>query len=634
MNDRKALDKAGFQTGDTHTAAEVRRAAIREQLQSTLPSLVNGDGLLDANALRDTVGIEGFSPPTQGYGLNFAGKGLARIKADEPTTKELRVDLEQSKHFDETANIIIRGDNLDALKILQQSYVGAVKMIYIDPPYNTPNANFVYKDGFKETEGKLIEKYGLDEEAIQFFENMVGTLTHSGWLFAMYPRLRVARELLADDGLLFVSIDDNEQANLKILCDESFGTENFVAALPTVMNLKGNQDQFAFAGTHEYTLVYAKNAEVATIAQFPIDEDAMDSWEQDERGYFKKGASLKGTGVNAPRSARPDLFFPIFVTPQGACYVTADNLPRDKADLEVLPITRGSEVSWRWSKKKIQQDGGDIIVESSNGSVAFYKKQRAALGDLPSKKPKSLFYRPEYSSGNGTERVKALFGDRVFDNPKPVALVKDFVRLATPEGGLVLDFFAGSGTTAEAVMQLNHQDGGKRRFILVQADEVIGKKTSTGQAAVDFCEANGLVPLISSLCIERANRAGKEIRQGGFLDNGLDVGYKVFSLADKPDVTEGDDGQIALVSSRQSALDVLYSMMAASGEVLLTDPIVPEEVDKVYKVGASYFVLDKCEMDLRELSDSRVYINGYAEFSLLDWLNALGLDKELVKILY
>ena len=262
-----------------------------------------------------------------------------------------------------------------------------------------------------------------------------------------------------------------KQSDLRVICNEIFGEENFVASLPTIMNLKGNQDEYGFAGTHEYTLVYARNKSIGNLGFFKIDEsdDEFSKWEEDEIGYFKKGANLKSTGVNAPREKRPNLFFPIYVSSDGTFSIDE----KIENSTELYPVTDGKEMSWRWSKEKFRNEKFNVIISEENGNFSIYKKQRPELGDLPTKKAKSIFYKPEYSSGNGTAQLKEIFGEKVFNNPKPIDLIKDFLQLSTfnSQFSTVLDFFAGSGTTGHAVLKLNAEDGGKRRFILCTNNE-------------------------------------------------------------------------------------------------------------------------------------------------------------------
>ena len=345
--------------------------------------------------------------------------------------------MAEIKDFDENLDgLLIHSENFQALGLMQEKYKEQVKCIYIDPPYNTGNDGFIYKDSYQ----------------------------HSGWLSMMENRLIEAREKLSDDGVIFISIDDNEQARLKNLCDKVFGTENFVASLPTIMNLKGNQDQFGFAGTHELIFVYGKLKVNLDLGHLKINEENLDTWEEDEKGFFKKGANLKATGTNAPRNKRPNLFFPIYVSTDNSLSLSA------VVDAEeIFPITNGEEVSWRWSKEKFLSNINDVITQRGDNGLSLYKKQRPELGDLPSKKPKSVFYKPEYSSGNGTQQIKSLFIEReIFSNPKPLALISDLQEIAMFSKKYILDYFAGSGTTGHAVINLNREDGGKRKYIMVE----------------------------------------------------------------------------------------------------------------------------------------------------------------------
>lgn len=382
--------------------------------------------------------------------------GLVWEERSEDTAEELAttfplVEIDPKRaigNSSETQNLLIEGDNLFSLTALAYTHAGLVDVIYIDPPYNRGSNDFKYNDDFVNPEDSF---------------------RHSKWLSFMHKRLRLARKLLADSGVIVISIDDNEQANLKLLCDEIFLPQNFLGCLPTIMNLKGNQDQAGFAGTHEYTLVYAKDKPLMSLGTFDVDEEALEEeWQQDETGWWKQGAGLKSTGANGPREKRPNLFYPLYVKPDGS-----EVTPDKKAGFdEVLPITDGREMTWRWQASTARELSSDLIANGSSPNWTIYKKQRPELGDLPSKKPKSIFYKPKYSTTNGTNELKNILGERAFDYPKPVELVHDLVKIASSKkDALVLDFFAGSGTTGQAVLALNARDGGTRRFILCTNNE-------------------------------------------------------------------------------------------------------------------------------------------------------------------
>jgi adenine-specific DNA-methyltransferase len=408
-------------------------------------------------------------------------------KTQEQFEKEaegkLPVLVEDKKREIETdpakpVNILIEGDNYHALSVLNYTHSKSIDVIYIDPPYNTGNKDFKYNDQF------------IDRE---------DTFRHSKWIAFMSKRLKLAKNLLKDTGVIFISIDDNEIANLKLLCDDIFLENNFIALLPTIMNLKGNQDEFGFAGTHEYTLVYSKNKGTAKFGEFPVEEEELEKWDEDEIGFYKKGAPLRATGEESNRADRTKMFYPILVdkktlkidaTISEPEYLSLydenlgsfndENLKKiikkyEKEFHVVLPFNEdGSYGRWRWgwSLKNIEKMKTDAIVNTSGKIITLYKKQRPEIGDFITKKPKSIFYKPEYSSSSATSFLKKVFGGaKAINNPKPIELIKDLLLIGGNINAVALDFFAGSGTTGQAVLELNRGDGGNRQFILCTNNE-------------------------------------------------------------------------------------------------------------------------------------------------------------------
>ena len=361
--------------------------------------------------------------------------------------------IEENPTISDKDNLILKGNNLLALHSLKKKYAGKIKLIYIDPPYffrktTKNNDSFVYNSNFK----------------------------LSTWLTFMKNRLLAAKELLKDDGLLFISIDDDGQAYLKILLDEIFGVENFISTLPTIMNLKGNNDEFGFSGTHEYTLAVAKDIEQASILEYKVDEDEIfNKWKFDEYGIYKEADNLRATGANAPREKRPNLFYPIFYNKQKEYFYISDkDVPTNKNDIKILPISpNGDELSWYWGKETFNQKKYNLILKLTGNGYQFYRKQRPKLGEIPTKKPKSILYKPEYSSSNATNQLRELFDNKVFNNPKPLNLIKDIIEISTNKNDIILDFFSGSGTTGHAVLDLNKEDGGNRKFIMVEQMDYI-----------------------------------------------------------------------------------------------------------------------------------------------------------------
>lgn len=628
---------------------------LKDFIKENISSMLGSDGEPDLGKIRDILGLSSLN----GYELKFPGKGIANALYSAPIYKELK-NIDENKSNKINENFIIKGDNLDALKILAKGYTNKIKMIYIDPPYNTMNNDFIYNDNFRADFDAIARISGLIDESGNKSKNLEemerifkGTRTHSAWLCFMYPRLKLARDLLKDDGVIFISIDDNEQANLKLLCDEIFGEENFVGNLPTIMNLKGNNDEFGFAGTHEYTIVFAKNKDKLRIGEFDISDDEIEDWQFDEKGYYKQGANLKRTGQNAPREDRPNLYFPILINKTNSKVVsiteseyeaiydkntkkfnddyleTLKNEYENKGFYFILPITNNQKVTWRWSYNKILAESDEIII-SQNGTIGLYKKQRPSLGDIPSKKPKSLLYKPTYSSGNGTELIKKIFASKVFSNPKPLDLIKDIIKISTNNNDIILDFFAGSGTTAHAVMAQNLADNGNRKFILVQLDESIDEKKS--KTAFDFCknELKSEIPNISDITIERVKRAKKALNS--------QMEFSVYEMTDEPDI----DVQENLFGARQiiNPLDLVTNMLLKSGNEISGKNIECVIENRLYKVGNDYFVLDLLQKDDKELfkvldkdKNGNVYADIYINCDIEVWLNFYAKFKERLRIL-
>ncbi len=388
-------------------------------------------------------------------------------------------------------NMIIEGDNLIALKALLPEFSNRIDVVCIDPPYNTGNDNgqgkgWIYND---RVNSPLIKEWFAKEVGLDDLTR------HDKWCCMISPRLKLLRELMKDEGSIFISLDDNEMYTLRSLMNEIFGEENFIALLPTIMNLKGNQDQFAFAGTHEYTLVYAKNKIKSRFYEFELDDEDADDWEYDNIGPFKKGRGLLADGKGKFREERQYMYFPLLVkdgkvfliqeSEYKKIYDVTSNSFNDKYvdDLVkkytkegykvVLPIdSNNNKLRWTWGfDKKFMSHLDEIIVTETKNGLSLNKKQRPTLGELPSKKPKTIFYKPQYSSGNGTNQLKELLPDKEFNNPKPIDLIKDFIIISTDKNAIILDSFSGSGTTMHAVLELNKEDGGNRKCIMVQMPE-------------------------------------------------------------------------------------------------------------------------------------------------------------------
>jgi adenine-specific DNA-methyltransferase len=458
-------------------------ALFHEVVTETKDEKGNIKKVVDFDKLRQILSDEIVEGPRERYGLNWVGKKEALYNANKSTSKTLRPVKEESVDFENTKNIYIEGDNLDALKIIQESYLGKVKMIYIDPPYNT-GKDFIYKDNFKMNKEEYDKKSEIiDEEGNKLVQNTESNgRFHSDWLSMMYSRLKVARNLLTDDGVIFISIDDHEVHNLRKIMDEIFGEENFVATFVWQKNFAPKNDNKYISVSHEYIVLYTKNKENFNRNLLPRKEKHNKDYsnpDNDSRGLWTSGSLLATTfsekGVFAIIAPNGKVHLP----PKGRC--------------------------WRFSKERIKEliDDNRIWFGKDGNNVPRIKR---FLSEMPNGiVPQSWLPYTEVGSGqDGTQHTKKIFNNKViFDFPKPISLIKHLLQIATNKNDIILDFFSGSATTAHAVMELNAEDGGNRQFIMVQLDEKTDEKSEAYKAGYKT------IPEIGR---ERIRRAGKKIK--------------------------------------------------------------------------------------------------------------------------
>ena len=595
-----------------------------KKLKELLPSVFNSDGQLDTKALTDAVGIPNTTTNNQGYELTFAGKGLARVEADRPTDLELKTERTQSKNFGTTGNVVIRGDNLDALKILYQNYKKKIKMIYIDPPYNTKGDNFVYKNDFRQNDKELIEKLNLSEETIDFLQSVYGTRSHSGWLAFMYPRLKLARKLLREDGFIFITIDHYELNNLICIADELFGEENRLGIITILHNPKGRNLAKFFSENSEFMLVYSKNKSEASFRQIAITKRIQDTFDlEDQLGKYRLDPFMR-VRKDSTREKKPDFFYPLFVSPDLSEISTKFKC----GYCEVLPINNEEkEFSWKTKRETFEIRNAKKNFEAKRVDdkiIIFnkYREQEVLKNVWIEKKYQSEFY--------GTNIVKDLFGVNIFSYPKSLYAVMDTLKLTTESDDIVLDFFAGSGTTGHAVMKLNAEDGGNRKFILVQLDE----KLKVGTTAHTFCKNNGLERTISSICIERLHRAGEKILQE-MRDCKLlqDIGYRVFSLTPKPQIVQ-DQNIFKVEHPRKNINDTLLNMLVANRKPLDTQ-IECLEKELLYRANNEIYLLGNIELDkLNKYEELRINLDGWAEIDLTQFMNLIADSSYDLHVIY
>ena len=548
---------------------------------------------IDADVLRQEISAAVVEGSQERYQFTWPDKKKSVVLANQPIAKTLRLDRSKSVGRDgtpgsiDTENIYIEGDNLDALKLLQETYLGKVKMIYIDPPYNTGN-DFVYEDDFRQDTDEYIAGSGqLDEQGNRLVQNTESNgRFHTDWLNMLYPRLRIARDLLTDDGIIFISIDDNEVENLKKLCNEVFGDSNFVA----IINWKGRggrQDSRYYAAVHEYILCYAKSKNYFVAGEEIKTGDVYPKFDNDS-GRFYKTQLLRKWGSNSRREDRPNLFYPIIAPDGSEVYPMLDNSQRPS-----LPSI-GNEGCWRHGASTMEKniaEGRVEFVKQSNGDWIAYEKIFAPLeGEEKTKKYTTWIE----ETNDGANVVKNLFSSAVFDYPKTPSLIVRFIKMANVENGdTVLDFFSGSATTAHAVMQLNAEDGGNRKFILVQLPELTDEKSEARKAGYET---------ICDIGEERIRRAGRKIKDESPLTTAdLDVGFRVF----KVDSSNMENVYYSPADYKQDQLDffadnikpdrtpedLLFQVMLDLG-ILLSSEIEETEIDgkKVFSVAGGYLI--------------------------------------------
>ena len=523
---------------------------------------------IDFDQLRQELSGRIVDGPQERYQLNWPGKREALLTANAPIAKTLRPCREESVDFDTTQNLFIEGDNLDALKLLQETYLNKVKMIYIDPPYNTGN-DFIYDDDFAEDTASYFERSKqTDDIGNRMIANTESNgRKHSDWLSMCYPRLRLARNLLSDEGIIFISIDDHEQANLKKLCDEVFGEDNFRGKISRVTGTPSGQGYGILVNEVDFILVYSKSS-AATLLGLPFSAEDEKIYDQEDNAGKYLTRSLRKTGGEDRKSDRPTMYFGV-EAPDG-------NL--------VFPIGPGGyESRWRCSKKAYEELKSQALIEwksiSENG-IAVWKPYQKFYLDGRTKQPSNLWQGIEGNKKASID-IKALFGSKVFDTPKPIELLEQCLKIASRPTDLILDFFAGSATTAHAVMRLNAQTGSSRRHITVQLPEICEEHSEAAQAGYKN---------IAEISKERIRRAGLKIKHDNAGKAGidkLDVGFRVLKIDSSnmkevfytPDAVSQDllSDQVNNIREDRTAEDLLFQVLLDWG-VDLALPISKETI--------------------------------------------------------
>ncbi len=587
-------------------------------------SIENDDKLtLDTGKLKALLGD--FSEiKEEGYGLDFVGKKIALNQAFKKNNKVLKpLNESTSKH------ILIKGDNLDALKILRQSYSEKIKMIYIDPPYNTKNENFIYDDDFSQSNEEVLKTLDYSKEKLDYIKNLFGSKCHSGWLSFMYPRLLLAKDLLKQDGVIFISIDDNEAAQLKLLCDEIFGEGNFVAEMPRLTKKAGKSTN-QIAKNHDYVLCYQKNS--INFKQIDIDENDYPLKDEfyNERGGYKLNQNLDYNSLQYNKKMDYEIVIGNEKFYAGGLETYTE---RQKGNFGTIDWV------WRWSKAKFDFGLANGFVEVKNNRIYTKTYTKAKISDSKpykieyfnrTKNISSIeFLDNKYSNDMSNKKLQSIFNVKnIFDYSKPVELISFLIDQTTEKGDIILDFFAGSGTTAHAVLESNKSDyqklseggGGlfnglnaafkERRFILVQLDEKIEKNKS----AYDFClnTLKSPSPSIFDITEERIKRAGAKIQEAC---PNLDVGFRAFEIID--DETHANDKNLSQANQKDlfaysnpkkwETQTILIKLLGCEG-LELTTPIICLIENALYLALNTAFIVGDIEMSevLENLKDKGV----------------------------
>ena len=560
---------------------------------------------IDKDALMQEISAKVIDGAQERYQFTWPDKRKSVVLANAPIAKTLRLQPEKSVGRDGTAgsvdsdNIYIEGDNLDALKLLQETYLGKIKMIYIDPPYNTGN-DFVYNDFFTQSEEEYSNNSGqTDEVGNQLVQNTEGNgRFHTDWLNMLYPRLRLAKDLLSEDGVIVISIDEHEVENLTKVCNEVFGEHNHVGSIIIKSNPRGSMSVGEIASLHEYLLIYSKTQNVRAIIGHELSEEMNSEYKySDEKGKYRL-LGLRMRGGFWRRSERPNLYFPIYVNPEDSAVSIDKSGKYTEVVFPIQPST-SEDGTWRWSKEKIMSQK-DLLVarevtRSGENVWDIYQKDYYARESGRRTKVKSIWDESEINYQNGSTEIKELLGSSgIFDYSKPVYLIMQAMRMIDfDDGDVVMDFFSGSATTAQAVLQLNAEDEIHRQFMMVQLQEQVNVKSETYSAGFKT---------ICDIGEERIKRAGKKIREDSPLTTqDLDIGFRCFTIdsSNMKDVyyKPSEYGQMNLgsfmdnIKEDRTPEDLLIQVMLDLG-VLLSSKIEQAEIagKKVFSVADGYLI--------------------------------------------
>ena len=621
-------------------------SAFLEELRQKMPEFFTAakfdeDGnevkpsTFDNEKFQEALRSNNINELSSGYRLEFIGKNYAKKQAGERPTTVIVPDNEHNKKEEnkDSKNLFFTGDNLEVLRHLQQNYANSVDFIYIDPPYNTGSDGFVYPDKFDYSDDQLKDMFALSDEELGRLKSIQGKATHSAWLTFMYPRLYLSKKLLTDSGVIFVSIDDNEQANLKILMDEVFGEGSFISEVVWANKEGGGKsDSKFFKNKHEYIITYAKNIEKASINGLPVNNISRYT-QEDEYKSSRGPYYLQKLGMGSIQYSS-SLDYPI-EAPDGTIIYPADN-------------NNGRKATWRWSKSKLEwgfQQGYVVIKKDSSNIWTVYTKQYLKAdndGNLIERLAQPIALIEQFSTTQSNKQMQLLFdGESLFSYSKPVGLIQNLIRLGSNKNSLILDFFAGSSTTAEAVMQLNAEDGGKRQYIMCTLPEPTFTTNSDGTEIPTKGGTNAYnagYRSIDEISRERIVRAAKKIQEEKqLLPNEQDFGFKHYRVVeptqkaleqlDYDDILQEDlfDGMIEAFSSEK---------LGISGNARGLDTILATYLAKDnYKFDVDIEMVDFSGIQLPYVNNQRIYLisERWMSANTRALVNAIGKNEIVVQ---
>lgn len=595
-------------------------SAFLNELKSKLPEFFDREGNFDLDKFKRQLKEHNINELSDGYQLNFIGKDYARRQASEMPSTVIVPDEKQNRgEGKDSKNLFFTGDNLEVLRHLQANYTRKIDVIYIDPPYNTGNDDFVYPDAFEYSDEKLKEMFGIDDDEVKRLKSIQGKSSHSAWLTFMYPRLVLAKTLLADTGVIYVSIDDNELSNLKELMDHIFGEINFQSIISRLTGTPTGNGITKFVNMQDYILVYSKNSNNFITNGIPLSEEQASIYnEEDEVGRYLT-RSLRRTGGEDKREDRPTMYFGVEAPDGSKIY------PKGPSGYDSRWVVGPS------TYQKMLKEGKIAWKKNKDGEWQPYQKFYL---DGRTQQPSNIW--DNFGNKKATKEVRNLFkGEKIFDYPKPVSLISQILKISFDEGSTILDFFAGSSTTADAVMQLNAQDSGHRKYIMVQLPEKTytvnsdGKEVPTkgGKAAYEAGFKS-----IDEISRERIRRAAAKIKSDNdlTLPKDFDGSFKHYRVVNPTkqtleDIEDFDPDNTTLFtdmvdSFSSKGLDIAGD--ATGEQTILTTWLAKDG----YSFDADIKKIDFDGYEASLVEDSRLYIinNGWSSENTKALLNKIG----------